>query len=230
MKKIISGVGKIVIEIVSLMLFSSIVWGTTYTVTSSYSYDNYMFAFSPATISITLGDTVVFSLASIHSALEVNQATWNANGNTSDGGFNTPFGGGTVIPTHTGTYYYVCANHYAMGMKGTITVAVPTGVRDEHQSIPHEFLLIQNYPNPFNPGTSITYELPVESRVAVTVIDMQGKIVATLVDQVQPAGFQSINWNAADFASGIYFYRMEATNISGVSKTYTQTKKMALVK
>lgn len=230
MKKIISGVGKIMIEIFSLIVFTSIVWGTTYTVTSSYSYDNYMYTFSPATISMTLGDTVVFTLGSIHSALEVSQATWNANGNTSDGGFNTPFGGGTVIPTHTGTYYYVCANHYAMGMKGTITVAVPTGVRYEYQTIPHEFLLIQNYPNPFNPSTSITYELPLESKVTVTVIDMQGKIVATLVDQVQAAGYQSINWTAAGFASGIYFYRLEATNIAGVSKTYTQIKKMALVK
>src|SRR5208283_1669697 len=119
---------------------------------AKHTVTNSGFIFSPDTITIHLGDTVIFSLASIHTAREVSQATWNVNGNTSDGGFDTPLGGGTVIPAHTGTYYYVCAIHYSIGMKGTITVVSPTEVRDPRQTIPSEYSLIQNYPNPFNPS------------------------------------------------------------------------------
>lgn len=84
-------------------------------------------SFSPASLSINLGDTVIFSIASSHNAVEVSQATWNGNGNTPlSGGFSVPFGGGTVVPTSTGTYYYVCSPHASLGMKGTITVTSTT--------------------------------------------------------------------------------------------------------
>ncbi|HMD13089.1 MAG TPA: hypothetical protein VKI62_00545, partial [Bacteroidota bacterium] len=75
-----------------LPTLTSLSFSATHTVTNSN-----VFTFTPDTITINLGDTVIFSLGSIHSAREVTQATWNANGNTSNGGFNTPFGGGTVI-------------------------------------------------------------------------------------------------------------------------------------
>ena len=80
------------------------------------------FTFTPATVTIRAGDTVNFSITSIHSALEVSKATWDANGNTSNGGFNIPFGGGSHTFSRPGIYYYVCGAHFAMGMKGTIIV------------------------------------------------------------------------------------------------------------
>ncbi|MCZ7556272.1 MAG: T9SS type A sorting domain-containing protein [Bacteroidia bacterium] len=83
-------------------------------------------SFSPATLNINVGDTVVFSLATMHNAVEVSQTTWNNNGNTSNGGFNLPFGGGTVIFPVAGTYYYVCAPHAGAGMKGIINVVLTT--------------------------------------------------------------------------------------------------------
>jgi len=230
MVKMMSRSGMIILEIAVLTLSSTIAWGTTYTVSSSYSSYDYSYSFSPATVTITLGDTVIFSLNSAHNAMEVSQATWNADGNTSDGGFDTPFGGGLVIPSHTGTYYYVCGIHYSMGMKGSITVSAPTGVIDPHQSVPHEFSLHQNFPNPFNPTTSISYALPVESRVMVRVFNVQGEVVATLVNEVQAAGNQSVIWNANALASGIYIYRLEATGVGNASKTLTQVRKMVLLK
>lgn len=94
---------------------------TTHTISNSGT------SFSPATLSINLGDTVVFSLDPSHNAVEVSQATWNSNGNTPlSGGFSVSFGGGTVVLTATGTYYYVCSPHASLGMKGTITVTSTT--------------------------------------------------------------------------------------------------------
>ncbi|MDX1907903.1 MAG: plastocyanin/azurin family copper-binding protein, partial [Bacteroidia bacterium] len=81
--------------------------------------------FTPATITINLGDTVNFVLSATHNAREVSQATWNANGTTAlAGGFQAPFGGGTILPAQlgVGTHYYVCTPHASFGMKGTIIV------------------------------------------------------------------------------------------------------------
>ena len=90
-----------------LFTLSSSSFSTTHIVQNSG------FTFSPDTITIHLGDMVIFFLLSIHSAREVTQVTWNANDSVSDGGFNTPFGGGPVIPAHTGIYYlYVCKSFF----------------------------------------------------------------------------------------------------------------------
>ncbi len=81
--------------------------------------------FSPATITITFGDTINFVLASVHDAREVSKVTWDANGNTAfSGGFQTPSGGGFIYPAQlaVGTHYYVCTPHAVVGMKGVIIV------------------------------------------------------------------------------------------------------------
>lgn len=104
------------------MLFlynSTAAFCTTWTVVNSG------FAFSPATLTITDGDIVQFTLASNHNAREVSQTTWNANGNTAlSGGFQTAFSGGTVTAAQltVGTHYYVCSPHAGGGMKATIIV------------------------------------------------------------------------------------------------------------
>jgi plastocyanin len=104
----------------AVLLLTTGAQATTYTVVDQG------FSFSPSTLAINLGDTVVFNLAMIHTVVEVSQATWNINGNTSNGGFSLPYGGGTLVLTNTGTYYYVCGPHASMGMKGTITVSQTT--------------------------------------------------------------------------------------------------------
>jgi plastocyanin len=80
------------------------------------------FSFSPATITIRAGDTVKFSLLSMHNVIEVSKATWDANGNTSNGGFTLPFGGGSLTFARPGIHYFVCGPHSDKGMKGTIVV------------------------------------------------------------------------------------------------------------
>ncbi|HLA99773.1 MAG TPA: plastocyanin/azurin family copper-binding protein, partial [Bacteroidota bacterium] len=94
---------------------------TTHTVTAVG------FTFSPSSLTITAGDTVIFSISGIHNAVEVSQATWDANGTTPlGGGFSLPLGGGSVVLTVVGTHWYVCQPHASSGMKGIITVN-PTG-------------------------------------------------------------------------------------------------------
>lgn len=84
------------------------------------------FTFSPANLTITQGDTIVFAIGGSHNVVEVSLATYNANGNTPlGGGFSLPFGGGNLIGLAAGTYYYVCSPHAGAGMKGTITVNAP---------------------------------------------------------------------------------------------------------
>lgn len=85
------------------------------------------------------------------------------------------------------------------------------------------FQLGQNYPNPFNPTTTIQFTLPLTARVLLTVADVQGRTVATLVDGYREAGRHEVTWDAGNLASGIYFCRMDAG-------AFTAAQKMMLVK
>ncbi len=86
-----------------------------------------------------------------------------------------------------------------------------------------EFMLAQNYPNPFNPTTVINWQLAVSTPVTLTVYNMLGQRVATLVDRYQSAGSYSITFNAEGMASGIYIYQLQAGK-------YIESKKMILIK
>jgi hypothetical protein len=98
--------------------------------------------------------------------------------------------------------------------------------------IPKEFALQQNYPNPFNPTTTISYQLPVECRVTLKIYNVLGQEVKTLIDEIQDAGFKSVEWNPSTssrqgLASGVYFYRL-VTESPG--KSFVAVKKLLLMK
>ncbi|MBK7499067.1 MAG: N-acetylmuramoyl-L-alanine amidase [Ignavibacteriales bacterium] len=100
----------------------------------------------------------------------------------------------------------------------------PTDVEEETGTIaPTEFSLKQNYPNPFNPSTQIKFSLPQTSDVKVLITDLLGREVATLVNDNLAAGNYSVNFNASNLSSGIYFYTLIADN-------FKQSKKMILMK
>lgn len=84
--------------------------------------------------------------------------------------------------------------------------------------LPTEFALRQNYPNPFNPKTVIGYQLSDISNVNITIYDRLGRKLASLVNERQPAGIYTIEWNAESFPSGIYFYRLSAGSFTEVRK------------
>ena len=90
-------------------------------------------------------------------------------------------------------------------------------------NIPNEYGLDQNYPNPFNPSTTINYQLPQNGFVNISVYDILGNLVTTLVNEETNAGYHSITWNAQGFSSGIYFYTIR-------TGSFLATKKLVLLK
>lgn len=104
-----------------------------------------------------------------------------------------------------------------------------TGDTDNHKNnlIPETFALHQNYPNPFNPVTKISFDLPKDSKVSLTVYDILGRQMAKLINGVlKNAGKYTVDFNGSSLASGVYFYRIE---ITGTEK-FVMTKRMVLVK
>ena len=98
----------------------------------------------------------------------------------------------------------------------------------QSETVPLLYTLYQNYPNPFNPVTSLRYDLPEDGLVNITVYDMMGRIVKTLVNSSQTAGYKSIRWNATNdrnepVSAGLYLYTIQAGE-------FRQTKKMVLLK
>lgn len=86
------------------------------------------------------------------------------------------------------------------------------------EGTPTEFMLSQNYPNPFNPTTTISYTLPTQARVRISVFDMLGREIATLVDEVKQRGTHPVQWDASAMASGMYVCRMQAGDFLAVRK------------
>ena len=98
----------------------------------------------------------------------------------------------------------------------------------EKDVIPLQFVLHQNYPNPFNPVTTLRYDLPEDAMVNITIYNMMGRQVKTLINDQQTAGYRSTQWNATNNAgspvsAGIYLYMIQAGD-------FRQTKKMVLLK
>ena len=112
-----------------------------------------------------------------------------------------------------------------VGAEGTVVVGTDDGLISQ---IPVSFNISQNYPNPFNPLTTLSYDLPENGHVGITIFDIAGKRVKTLVNTYQLAGSRSTQWNATNDAGtpvsgGLYFYTIRAGDLK-------QTRKMLLLK
>jgi len=105
----------------------------------------------------------------------------------------------------------------------TIALSANTTSVENSMIRPGGFRLEQNFPNPFNPTTVISYKLSVSSDVKLSIFDVLGKEVATLINEKKPAGIYTVQWNAGGMPSGIYFYKLD------VGK-YVETKKLVLIK
>jgi hypothetical protein len=99
----------------------------------------------------------------------------------------------------------------------------PVGINNQSSAIPKNVTLSQNFPNPFNASTTIRYKLNQTGHVTITIYDLLGKPIGTLVNVEQPAGYHQINWQADNIPSGVYFYKIQAGD-------YIKTRKMVLLK
>lgn len=169
-------------------------FGKIWKVTNNY------YTYSPQTITINAGDTVVFEISSGHDVVEVSQQTWNSNGNTQlSGGFSLPYGGGTLLTANltAGTHYYVCTPHAYMGMKASIIVQNITPVINN--KVFSEFSV---YPNPVTDVVNIRITGDKKGEV-FSIVNLAGKQVLTgkLEDEINSFDLSGLN-------SGLYFVQL----------------------
>ena len=142
-------------------------------------------------------------------------------------GTGLPNGTSTYILAVDSIYLYAGTQESPGSMSGGIwrrpLSEMVTTVKNRPGTLPENFVLMQNYPNPFNPSTIISYQLPSNCYVSLKVFDVLGRQVETLVNGLQSAGIYSVKFNAANFPSGVYFYRLDAG-------TYHDNKKLLLLK
>jgi len=92
------------------------------------------------------------------------------------------------------------------------------GIEEIEDLVPQKFELFQNFPNPFNPITRIKYAIPKSSYVRITVYNVLGQRISTLVNEQKPAGFYTVDFNASSLASGFYIYHLEADGFNIIKK------------
>ena len=111
-----------------------------------------------------------------------------------------------------------------MQLSDEINISQVTAVRQTAPPVvPMHIKLMQNYPNPFNPTTTIEYSVPFASRVVLSVYDVLGRRVTTLVDSRKSPGRYMVTFDASNLATGVYFYRLSADGT-------VDTKKLMLIK
>ncbi len=104
-----------------------------------------------------------------------------------------------------------------------LVINTATGVNNQGTTVPQVYSLSQNYPNPFNPSTKINFAIPKQGLVTMKIYDVLGREVRTLVNEVKNAGNYTVDFNASELSSGVYFYKLESQGFSDI-------KKMMLIK
>ncbi|MBZ0203161.1 MAG: T9SS type A sorting domain-containing protein [Ignavibacteria bacterium] len=149
--------------------------------------------------------------------------------------FKTTNGGDSWFPTECiasssldGLFFINDNTGYGVGSGGRIIKTTTgggnfIGIQPINSSIPKEFKLSQNYPNPFNPNTKIKFQLVKGDHAKLVIYDVLGREISVLVNEELKAGNYEVNWNAANYPSGVYFYRLETGD-------YSETRKMVLIK
>ena len=104
-----------------------------------------------------------------------------------------------------------------------VNMDVITSNPNDHSDLPDGFALEQNYPNPFNPSTTISYSIPFNADVTLSVVDLTGRVVSTMQMPRQSAGTHKVSFDAANLSSGVYLYKINAGG-------YSASRKFTLIK
>jgi hypothetical protein len=150
----------------------------------------------------------------------------------------TGSGGTTVIDSieHNGSYVTFALDTRASASTGFIIrsfevygLSAPLSAGGPGAGVPDRYALLQNYPNPFNPSTTISFALPVRSRVTIGIYNVLGQLVEEIVNDELDRGYHAVRWNAGA-ASGVYFCRMEARAPGSAGGQFTQTMKIMVLR
>jgi plastocyanin len=190
------------------LLFSCFYFYMSYATAISISISG--FSYTPSSITVNVGDVVTIEASSFHPLIQVSQATWDANSSTQlQGGFNSTSNFELTITAGMAgsTIFYVCGNHVASGMKGQITVNVAAGI-SENQS--REFNMTV-FPNPVSSNGWLNISTKKSGKINLTLYDLQGRIVNTLMNNYLQAGEITMPFNAAHLQKGIYILQLRTT-------------------
>jgi type IX secretion system substrate protein len=131
---------------------------------------------------------------------------------------------GRTLAGASRSYWKTKEEHMKRALRSAVLVLCILAIRiSSPGNVPAHFKLDQNFPNPFNPSTSVRYELPFEGRVTLTVYNILGQQVKTLLDEVRHAGFRTVEFDGAKLPTGMYLYRLTAGG-------FTDFKKMLIVR
>ena len=201
--------------IIAVLGLTSVSQANTVTITLG------LMSFTPDTVNVTIGDTVKWQWTTgIHTTTSTiippGAPVWNAPMDAADQTF-------LYAVTVAGVYHYQCNIHALMGMVGVFIVN-PIGITPISAIVPSAYSLYQNYPNPFNPSTTINFDVPEKSFVKMSIYDITGVLVTTLVNEELKQGKYKVDWDGANFSSGVYFITFSS------QKGFAKTIRMVLLK
>jgi hypothetical protein len=194
----------------------------------------------------TSGDSVnILAIVTDDLGLDTVRAFWSLDSSTflsltmAPTGAPDEYGTTAPIPPQlegTTVYYYVYASDGTHDVTSSVATYTPgtLNANADGSLLPKRYALHNNYPNPFNPVTTIPFDLPEPSLVTLTIYDLRGRTVRTLVRGQVAAGFQRAQWDGKDnlgnsLPSGMYLVKLFARS-EKKNKTYTQTRKLVLLK
>jgi predicted GH43/DUF377 family glycosyl hydrolase len=162
----------------------------------------------------TSPDGIDWTKDTLHNPILVPESSWESNGTEVS----------TVLLRDTTYIMWYSGESNSSGKIGYATAPKITGIEDKNQgNVIQNFKLLQNYPNPFNPKTVISYHLPTSSEIDLSIFNILGEKVVTVVSEKQRAGYHEIEFNGQNLVSGLYLYKIEAG-------TWQDVKKMVLLK